>query len=95
MLNNRNAYTCDVCDRDVVTLDKDAGTTPMMIPCVVTPNCPGAMHSHFYSGPRVVSNTPATYEFRRPSREEYDLLSPAMQSHIDAGGLELYPLRAH
>ena len=95
MFTRRNAYTCDVCDQHLVTVDTDEGCTPMMIPCEVTPNCPGTMHSHWYSGAVVKSSIPTTHEFRRPTPEEYLLLTPAFQEHIDAGGLELYRLRAN
>ena len=95
MLILRNAYTCDVCDRHIVTNDTDEGCTPMIIGCVATPDCPGHMHSHWYRGPVVASDRLTTHEFRKPTREEYDLLEPAMQADIDAGGLELYPVRTH
>lgn len=93
MLSGRNAFTCSVCDRHVVTLDKDNGAIPMTIPCVASSGCSGAMYSHFYKGPVVNSSEKPTHEFRVPTREEYEVMTLPMREHIDAGGLEIYPIR--
>lgn len=86
----RNAYTCDVCDGHIVTVDCDAGVTPFSLPCYATPSCRGIMTSHFYSGPIVNSARHVTHEFRSPTELEYEQLTHAARQHVDAGGLELY-----
>lgn len=36
-----NAYTCDTCGLNTVTIDVDLGVTPMFLACRRTPGCKG------------------------------------------------------
>ena len=84
-----NAYTCELCGFSIVTVDHAAGVTPAFIPCQVTPDCPGWMHSARY---RVAQDLPPTHEWYRPDPAEIATLSPARQEHVRLGGLLLRPL---
>lgn len=92
MSGKRNAYTCQKCKGTIVTVDNDKGTTPFMIECRAKPGCNGDMHSHFYLGSVVSGRLPATFEWRKPTEEEYQKASPGMRAHFDQGGLEIHLL---
>lgn len=83
-----NAYTCERCGGTIVTINRQPGTTPMMIRCRAEGACGGNMHSRWY---RDVTGTP-TFEWRRPTPGEYRKLSPAMRAHVDRGGLCIYAM---
>ena len=86
----RNAYTCQTCGKTIVTEDKDEGTTPFMLACRATQGCSGMSQSHFYRGPTVASDKPATFIWRKPTAKEYKKASPGMKQHFDQGGLNIY-----
>ena len=86
----RNAYTCLQCAQTVVTEDQDKGTTPFLVGCLATKDCAGMMQSHFYRGPTVDSDAPATFVWRKPTKEEYRKASKPMRQHFDLGGLNVY-----
>lgn len=88
----RNAYTCQGCNGTIITVDRDEGTTPFMLGCRATVECPGMMQSHFYRGSVVDSAAPATFEWRKPTKDEYKQATPAMRQHFDWGGLDIYPV---
>jgi hypothetical protein len=83
----KNIYTCEACRGHVVTVDKDAGTTPFMIGCKVTEGCNGKMTSSFY---RVFDQKmAAAYEWYRPDATEITTLDSATRHHVELGGLLL------
>lgn len=84
--NQVNAYVCQVCRQRIVTITRDAGTTPFMLACRATPGCAGLSHSSFY---RVPQNLVPEYEWYTPTGREYDGLTPDMRAHVDRGGLDL------
>ena len=85
---NLNRYSCDTCKKSIITIDREKGTTPMFLKCRATPNCFGQMSSAMYRG---VSGQP-TFEWRKPTPEEYKAMSKPMKQHIDMGGLALYAI---
>ena len=89
----RNAYVCNQCRKHIVTVDRDPGTTPFMLGCRATPQCPGMMRSEFYCGPLVMSEEKPTFEWRKPTDQEYDAASPGMKEHFDRGGLDIHPIK--
>ena len=86
--NRINKYTCEDCGGHVFTIDTDEGVTPFMIRCRATIGCNGMMQSSFY---RCEPGTP-TYEWRKPTPQEYRKFNSAMKDHCDQGGLNLYPI---
>jgi hypothetical protein len=83
-----NRYTCERCGGSIVTVDREAGTTPLFLRCRATKGCDGRMVSAMYRG---VVGTP-TFEWRKPNGAERLRLSGAMRAHVDRGGLVLYPI---
>ncbi len=92
--DQKNAYTCDRCHQNIITIDRDDGVTPFMLACRATAGCTGTMRSQFYfQNERTLS--PPQYEWRKPTRQEYANMSPAMRQHIDIGGLDIYPVTSN
>jgi hypothetical protein len=87
----RNAYTCQTCGQTVITEDMEKGVTPFMLACRATKGCSGMSQSHFYRGPTVESDKPATFIWRKPTKAERRAASPGMRQHFDQGGLNIYP----
>jgi len=85
---NLNRYTCKNCGRSVVTIDREMGVTPMFLNCRATAGCSGDMSSAMY---RSVVVEP-TFEWRKPTPDEYKEMPRAMKDHIDMGGLAIYPI---
>lgn len=88
LVGKRNAYRCDTCGKSIVTIDRDKGTTPFMIFCRATDGCKGMMESSFYSGLLANCGAP-TFEWRKPTRDEYAAASKGMKEHFDMGGLDV------
>lgn len=86
----KNRYCCEVCKKSIITIDRDEGVTPFMLPCMRTEGCSGPMTSRFY----VVEDVwpEPSYEWRKPTPKQYKKMSSAMKQHIDMGGLEIYPI---
>jgi|GEM_PF-1412178 len=84
LVGKKNVYICVSCERGVVTVDREDGVTPMLIPCQF--GCKAVMHSQFY---RVQQDLPATHEWYRPTEEELRDASPAMRDHVSRGGLDI------
>lgn len=74
-------YECEDCDHILYSVYKDKGATPFAIKCEI---CGGIM-THTRTLPTILF--PAKIEWYRPSYEEYENLSPALQFHVDNGGL--------
>lgn len=83
-----NAYVCPECGERTVTIDRDAGTTPFMMPC---PKCNPQnslalpmMVSQMYQ----VAPEPPTGEFYRPSFADFRKMPDgAEKQHVADGGL--------
>lgn len=86
-MNRINAYDCSNCDYQIITIDRDEGTTPFMITC---PKCKEMAMSNFY---RVAQNLAPTHEFYRPNQEEYDTLLGEEKEYIGKGGLILREIK--
>jgi len=85
-----NYYYDLTCRKGIVTIDKDAGTTPMAIACRATTSCGGKAISQGYpdqqSKPAWLG--PPTYEWYRP--EEIDDDADTVEAdHLMNGGLLL------
>lgn len=86
----KNVYTCQTCNKAIVTIDADNGTTPFMISCKVTLQCKGDMHSHWYTPDAQALE--ATWEWFKPKklpRNKYE------REHVQKGGLLLRPVLSH
>jgi hypothetical protein len=87
-IGKKNVYTCLKCNRSIITVDVDDGTTPFMLDCRATPGCDGVMQSAFYDVP---VGLPPDFEWFKPkSLKDY---SPEMKEHIQKGGLDLRPVQ--
>lgn len=81
-----NAYSCQVCQRTIITKNRNAGTTPFMISCHASKarGCRGMMQSSFY---RLDQATPHTFEWVTPTESELDVfieqLLTARQGKVD------------
>ena len=80
----KNIYVCEVCNRQIITVDVDDGTTPFMTRCRATNGCKGWMQSQFY---HVDQKLHASFEWFHPPLS--DDMSPAMRDHVQMGGLML------
>lgn len=92
-LSRRNAYFCSSCRRVTITVEVDAGVTPMFISC---PHCstqaasfmyelPGCMRFTFVSG--TIAEVPADFEWYKPDKAELKKLPKSTRDHVKAGGL--------
>lgn len=87
MQNKVNAYTCEKCGKQTVTIDRHEGVTPFMLGCRATPRCTGMGTSGFY---RCAQSLVPVYEWFKPTIEELqrDWTLPSVQ-HALQGGLLL------
>jgi ribosomal protein L40E len=88
-----NVYVCQTCGSQIVTINREEGTTPFMIRCEATTGwrqtrCQGNCFSSFY---RVDQKTAPTHEWYRPTTtgERKKLADPAVAEHVRLGGLLL------
>lgn len=82
-----NRYTCRNCGRQIVTVNQDAGVTPMFIDCRY--DCDRAlMSSAGYKTPQHISDGEFfIFDWYRPVI--FDGLDPATVQHVQLGGLIL------
>ena len=83
-VGRKNQYTCTTCKKSIISVDRDAGTTPFMVACVDYPTCKGMMRSSFY---KIDQTLEPTHEFYRMTDEAAALTSPRMMQHHLLGGL--------
>lgn len=77
-----NVYKCEKCGREMVTIDKDAGTTPFVTIC---DECGAEARSAMYMcDPNLVPE----YEWYRPTLR-YIIKNPMVMQHVLGGGLLL------
>jgi hypothetical protein len=74
-----NQYTCDTCGGTITTIDRDDGTTPMMLACRFT-GCNGRMMSHMY---RVQPGLTPDHEWFKPTGK----VARIHREHVSRGGL--------
>jgi hypothetical protein len=78
-----NVYSCQVCEHDFVTVDRDEGVTPMFMTCRV---CGGRMVSAMY---RCDQTRIPTHEWLRPSRAQIKGYPKHERVHFRQGGLDI------
>lgn len=76
-----NQYTCKTCGGVITTIDRDHGTTPMMLACRATKDCDGSMFSAMY---QVESNLTPEWEWYKPVKAK-----GADREYVEMGGLLL------
>lgn len=99
----KNAYRCEECGEIIVTVDRDAGTTPAFMTCKATECCRGRMTSAWYQLPGELQEVEPDYEWYAPDDEELEEaieearertshdVGPGMRGHVENGGLLLRP----
>lgn len=105
LVGRENVYTCEVCGAQLVTVDRDPGTTPFMVTCgdYNAGGCGGHMTSAFYpNGPRPPHISAPTHEWYRPNDAELTAecakhkhrpgVPTAIREHVTRGGLLLRPI---
>lgn len=90
----RNAYRCDKCRGEIVTVNLVDGVTPFMVDCRAKwpGTCEGMAKSSFY---RIDQASPAGWGWYRPDETELarlEALHPGVRQHVEAGGLLLRKL---
>lgn len=90
----KNAYRCGSCNKAMVTINRNAGTTPMWKACWW---CGGEATSLMY---RIDQQSQALFEWYRPMTEEEiaDVLAGddeygSLSQHIEHGGLAFRKIR--
>lgn len=82
-----NQYTCRTCGKTITTIDRDEGTTPMMLACRATEGCNGSMFSAMY---RVAPYLTPEWEWYKPTK----LPKGDMREYVEMGGLMLRKIEA-
>jgi len=81
----KNAYRCAGCGHEIVTVDRDDGTTPFSMDCIA---CGGGAFSAFYN---IDQDRVASHEWYIPGAEEraelLRLYPQTITAHVDEGGL--------
>lgn len=84
----KNAYTCESCGKSMITVNRNAGATPMWTRCE---GCGGEATSRMY---RIPQDSPPFFEWYRPmtAAEIFEVLAEDDQygsysEHIKNGGL--------
>lgn len=90
----RNAYKCEKCGKEMVTVNLTDGVTPFIVKCRANwpGQCGGMSQSRVY---RIDQATPATWGWYRPNDTELDALefaTPGVKEHVAKGGLMLRKL---
>lgn len=91
MIGRVNVYICGTCRFATVTIHRDDGVTPFMIPCQHA-NCGKPSYSTFYRAPTQLA---PTHEWYVPGVEETAALGSATKEHVAKGGLLLRPITRH
>lgn len=84
-----NAYNCEVCKANTVTIDVDPGVTPMFLGCRRTPNCKGTAVSSGYPDLEPPPHIMAGLQWEWTLPEPDEKLKPGEREWIDDGGLLL------
>lgn len=89
LYNKLNKYTCNTCEGEIVTIEREPGVTPMMIDCRATEGCEGLMMSWGY---QIHYDVTPTWEWVKPDinlLKNYKKKNPALFEHFKLGGLYL------
>lgn len=87
LIGKKNRYTCRECGGHIITIDRDAGTSPAFIKCRASSGCPGMMITSMYD---IEQTLPARYEWYRPGSFEVDTITNVgVLQHLAKGGLLL------
>lgn len=81
-----NAYQCEVCGKETVTINYHTGTTPFMIKCRSVACGQGMAQSKCYNVPQYLL---PQYEWYIPDEEQLKTLSPEIHQHVKMGGMIL------
>lgn len=87
-----NAYKCQKCKGIVVFRHLHPGVTPMFLTCRAKDSCQGHMSSFGYMLTPQWSQLKPTFEWYRPSAEEFLTLDREVKQHVQRGGLLLRPI---
>lgn len=94
----KNIYVCRDCGYQMITIDRDEGTTPFTTACIRSCKAKnaglyrdkGTMESRFYNPRFIPPNEKPTHEWYRPDdREIRDIRNPNILQHVAMGGLML------
>lgn len=80
----KNRYQCGECGGNIITIDRDCGTTPFLIACRMDTGCGGKMESSLYRNDQDYS---PTHEWFKP--ESLNGLKDGEKEHCKMGGLLL------
>ena len=88
-----NVYTCGSCGGQTVTIDRDAGVTPMYLDCRADgaeprTRCRGRATSAWYR-PTLPHPEPAWEWYRPTAKELRGIKDRALRDHAESGGLLL------
>lgn len=90
MVGRVNVYLCETCRFATVTVHRDHGVTPFIIPCQHQ-GCGKRSYSTLYRAP---THLAPTHEWYLPITSEIATLDPMTRAHVEKGGLLLRPIDA-
>jgi len=90
MVGRKNVYICQTCRYAAVTVHRDDGVAPFMIPCISRTSCKGLAQSTFY---QVHTDLEPIGEWYYPAKEELAGKDEATKQHVKNGGLLLRPIQ--
>lgn len=91
---SKNAYTCEKCGKQIITVNLVEGVTPFMIGCRANwpGTCDGMAQSEFYGIDQTIAPTWGWYRPDAAETERLDQQYGGMKEHIERGGLVLRKL---
>ena len=99
-VGRENVYTCETCGGYTVTVDRDAGVTPMFLACRASgaldiDTCAGiAVSAGYPNVARPPYIPPPAWEWYRPTTRETHGLDAETFAHVRQGGLLLRKIGA-
>lgn len=89
--HEKNAYRCEKCKGEIVTVNLSDGVTPFMIRCRANwpGECGGMAQSRMYN---IDQSRPALWGWYTPDAEALAKLDSETQEHVRKGGLILRKL---
>lgn len=85
MEGNKDKFKCHECGFSVITIERDDGITPYVLPCL-NKGCDSVMLSKFGKKAVVLGKSP-DYELRFPTEDEYEKMSGKFREKVDNGYL--------
>ena len=89
MIGMKNRYTCEVCGKSIVTIDRDEGVTPFYLSCMFCKK--GFSRSSFY---QIDQNVKPDYEWYKPTKLEIMVLPKDLKDHVEHGGLIIRKIKS-